>query len=76
MSANVSPLEHSKTFMRLAPSHSFKSKLGGGPGYMPNEHVVCVCTVQLIESDEDAVGAVRKREVVDQLVQLAPAAAY
>jgi hypothetical protein len=27
--------------------------------------------VQLIESDEDAVGAVRKREGVDQLVQLA-----
>ena len=75
MSVNVSPQEHNRTFMRVAPSHSFKSKLGGGPGYMSNERTCSLC-VQLIESDEDAVGAVRKREVVDQLVQLAPAAAY
>jgi hypothetical protein len=57
MSVNVSLLEHNRTFMRLAPSHSFRSKLGGGPSY----------TCSLCESDEDAVGAVRKREGVDQL---------
>jgi hypothetical protein len=55
MSVNVvSLLEHNRTFMRFAPSHSFRSKLGGGPSY----------TCNLCESDEDAVGAgaVRKRE--------------
>jgi len=69
MSVNVSLLEHNRTFMRLAASHSFRSKLGGGPSY------TCSLCVQLSESDEDAVGAVRKREGVDQLVQLAPAVA-
>jgi len=55
MSVNVSPQEHNRTFMRVAPSHSFKSKLGGGPGYMSNERTCSLC-VQLIESDEDAIG--------------------